>query len=102
MLLLPQCRPLTELRLRRTDVHRDVCIRIAMNLVRLLRLHRSCDNLREPEVSRLLPARGSAKALLHTDARPMMSMPGEGLAAFPRVRDRRARGARAPVFLNKT
>jgi hypothetical protein len=91
-------RPLMELRLRKASV-RNVCIRIAMTLVQLLRLHRFCDNLRETEVNRLLYARGLARALLHTDAPPMMSMPDEGLAAFPRVHDRRAR---APEHLNKT
>jgi len=54
-----------------------------MTLVQLLRLRRFCDNLPEPEVNRLLPTRGLARALLHIDARPMMSMPDEGLAAFP-------------------
>jgi hypothetical protein len=73
-----------------------------MTLVQLLRLRRFCDNLPEPEVNRLLPTRGLARALLHIDARPMMSMPDEGLAAFPRERDRRARGARASEDLNKT
>src|SRR5438445_2436485 len=79
----------TELRLRKAGANGNVCVRLAMTLVLLLRLHRFCANLQKPEVIRL-PAqcfsageRGAVALELHERAVPARWPPS--VAALYRV-----------------
>jgi hypothetical protein len=86
---IPAARLLEELRLPDAGRERECMDSHGDDFGWIAVIAPGCDNLRQAQVIRLLPAEvrreycGNARIVEHPDAPPTMSMPGEGLAAFP-------------------